>query len=88
MTLGIVFLLAIVLYISFFLWYSSPTSVGANIISKNLSNQYYIKDNKVVFVSGANFFSLGAREIENADLVSCHTSNDAPNFVLFRFYSS
>ncbi|MBW1295041.1 DKNYY domain-containing protein [Aquimarina litoralis] len=53
--------------IALFSWVSSPSTNGAKIINKELSNQYYYKENTIVFVQGANFFSLGARKIKNVD---------------------
>jgi len=73
-TIGIIIVIIIgisfaaVLFVFFIFFYGSTSfSNGAKVIDKNLSNQYYYKNEGVVFVSGANFFSLGAREIENSD---------------------
>ncbi len=56
----------VALYYLFFL-NTFSFSDGAKIIDKNKSNQYYFKNNKVVFVRNANFFSLGAQEIAGAE---------------------
>lgn len=55
----------------FFFWNSSPLfSEGAKVIDKNISNQYYFKEDGIVYVNGANFFSFGAIKIEQADVAS------------------
>ncbi|WP_299442474.1 DKNYY domain-containing protein [uncultured Aquimarina sp.] len=64
--LGIIFIYYTVV-ILLFSWVSSPSTNGAVAINKNISNQYYYKENRIVYVSNANFFSLGAKEIEQAD---------------------
>ncbi len=76
-TIGIIILiiigigLAAILFVFFIFFYgSTPFSNGAEVIDKKISNQYYFKDDGIVFVRGANFFNLGAQEIENADTES------------------
>ncbi|GAA6145138.1 DKNYY domain-containing protein [Thalassolituus maritimus] len=43
---------------------------GYSPVDKAVSDQYYTKENQVYFVSMGNFFSLGARKIEEADISS------------------
>ncbi|WP_299314375.1 DKNYY domain-containing protein [uncultured Aquimarina sp.] len=71
--LGILIVIVFVYYtivIVLFSWVSSPSTNGAVAINNNISNQYYYKENEIVYVSNANFFSLGARKIEEADRTS------------------
>jgi len=64
--IGIIFIYYAVAIVLFY-WTSSPSRNGAVAINKSISNQYYHKDNGIVYVSNANFFSLGAKEIKDAD---------------------
>lgn len=70
-----------------FSWISSPSTNGAKIINKELSDQYYYKENTIVFVQGANFFSLGAQKIKNVDyesfVVVAHNLGKDKNHVYF-----
>lgn len=43
---------------------------GYSPVDKAVSDQYYTKDDQVYFVSMGNFFSLGAKEVEEADISS------------------
>jgi hypothetical protein len=69
--IGYFFLAAFALYGLFFLYiiyYTTPQSRGAKAIDKAKSKQYYYQDNKIVHAMNANFFSLGATVIEEADM--------------------
>lgn len=61
-------LAVIVWFIGTFIYIASGG--GYTAINKKLSEQYYSKDGLVYFVQGGNFFELGARVIEGADLDS------------------
>ena len=63
---GLAFAGYILLFLLFYIFIGGSTR-GAVAINKALSNQYYIKDEKIVFASGGNFFNLGCSEIKNAD---------------------
>ena len=43
---------------------------GYTAVNKAVSDQYYTKENQLYFVSMGNFFSLGAKKIEGADISS------------------
>ncbi|QXP59486.1 DKNYY domain-containing protein [Olleya sp. HaHaR_3_96] len=45
---------------------NSPSKNNATAINKGKSNQYYIKEGKVVYVLSGNFFNIGAKEIDGA----------------------
>jgi len=63
---GVAFLGYIFLFLLFYLFIGGSTR-GAKAISKEMSNQYYLRDDKVVFASNGNFFNLGSTDIEDAD---------------------
>jgi len=65
--LGVIFVLFILFVFFIFVVPSVPMFNGSEYINKALSNQFYYKRDKVVYVSGGNFFSLGDYEIEGAD---------------------
>ena len=56
------------LIVVFSRYVNSPSKNNATAINKEKSNQYYIEDSKVVYVMGGNFFNIGAKEIDGADL--------------------
>ena len=72
MWIGIVFAVLFVLYIiiviGFALYVNNPTANNATPFNKKISKQYHIKEGKVIYVMGGNFFELGGTEIEGADL--------------------
>ncbi|RBW43648.1 hypothetical protein DS885_12930 [Psychromonas sp. B3M02] len=71
MWIGLVLLVIFVLYaliVSVFSYYvSSPRTHNATVLNANLSNQYYLQEDKVIFVLDGNFFQIGGVDIEGAD---------------------
>jgi hypothetical protein len=58
--------------ISWFLFhlFKAAGGDGYTPVDKSVSDQYYTKENQLYFVSMGNFFSLGAKKIEGADISS------------------
>jgi hypothetical protein len=71
MWVGIIFLalpIAAALIFTAFLFYAnSPSTHNATAYDRKISNQYYRKDDKVVYVLDGNFFQIGEKEVEGAD---------------------
>lgn len=53
---------------AFTTYVNTPSTHNSAPINAEVSNQYHIKEGKVVYVRGGNFFSIGEVEIEGADL--------------------
>lgn len=70
--IGIALLIATILYVVVFIafttYVNTPSTHNASPINGEVSNQYHIKEGKVVYVRGGNFFSIGEVELEGADL--------------------
>tara|TARA_R110002033_G_scaffold126900_3_gene168538 strand:- start:1801 stop:3114 length:1314 start_codon:yes stop_codon:yes gene_type:complete len=72
MWMGIVVLVVTVLYIlvfaAFAFYVSTPSTHNAKAFNSKASNQYYMQNDKVIYVLNGNFFQVGGVEIEGADL--------------------
>jgi hypothetical protein len=68
-SIGLTLLYGLFIIILFFLVHSHGRR-NARHINKDLSNQYYLKDERIVYVMGGNFFEIGESDIENADAES------------------
>ena len=81
MWVGIVLLAIFTIYIvvsmSIFYYMSRPATHNAKPLNAKISNQYYIKDGKVVYVIEGNFFAIGEVEIEGADLATFEVIDNA-----------
>ena len=71
MWIGIVFLVLFIVYVLVFFAFSSyvnkPSTHNATAYDSNISNQYYLQDDKVIYVLDGNFFQIGGTEVEGAD---------------------
>ncbi|MFK3869654.1 DKNYY domain-containing protein [Pseudoalteromonas rhizosphaerae] len=69
--IGIIFLViplvgALIAFI-FGLYVNNPSTHNATAYDSKISNQYYLRDGKVVYVLDGNFFQIGGSPIEGAD---------------------
>lgn len=69
--IGILLLVVFVFYIlivaAFSFYVSSPSTHNATAYDSKVSNQYYMRDDKVIYVMDGNFFQIGGVDIEGAD---------------------
>lgn len=74
MWIGIIFLAIFVIYLliaaALAFYVNNPSTHNASAIESQKSNQYYMKDSKVVYVRDGNFFQIGETAIEGADPLS------------------
>ena len=49
------------------LYVNNPSTHNATAFDSKISNQYYLRDGKVVYVLDGNFFQIGGSPIEGAD---------------------
>lgn len=68
---GIVFLVIPIVYAlivaAFSFYVNSPNTHNATAYDSKVSNQYYMQDDKVIYVLNGNFFQIGGTDIEGAD---------------------
>jgi hypothetical protein len=71
MWIGIVLLAIIIVYVlviaAFSFYVNSPSTHNATAYNSKVSNQYYMQDDKVIYVMDGNFFQIGGKDIEGAD---------------------
>ncbi|OUS40310.1 hypothetical protein A9R00_06685, partial [Oleispira antarctica] len=71
MWIGIVFLVLFIVYVlvfsAFSFYVNSPNTHNATAYDSKLSNQYYLQDDKVIYVLDGNFFQIGGADVEGAD---------------------
>jgi len=71
MWIGIVFLVIPVvcalIFAAFSFYVNSPGTHNATAYDSQVSNQYYLQDDKVIYVLDGNFFQIGGKDIEGAD---------------------
>ena len=71
MWIGIVFLVAPIvcalIFAAFSFYVNSPNTHNATAYDSKISNQYYLQDDKVIYVLDGNFFQIGGKDIEGAD---------------------
>ena len=71
MWIGIVFLVVPIvcalIFAAFSFYVNSPNTHNATAYDSKISNQYYLQDDKVIYVLDGNFFQVGGRDIEGAD---------------------
>ena len=60
-----VYLLAI---IAFATYVNTPSTHDATPVNTEVSKQYHVKEGKVIYVMDGNFFQIGGKEIEGADV--------------------
>lgn len=74
MWVGIILLVIMAIYaliVTVFSFYvSSPSTHNATAFDSKISNQYYMQDDKVIYVMDGNFFQIGGTDVEDADLGS------------------
>ncbi|PHR98832.1 MAG: hypothetical protein COA78_25590 [Blastopirellula sp.] len=71
MWIGIVFLVIPIVYAlvfsAFSFYVNSPNTHNATAYNSKVSNQYYLQDDKVIYVLDGNFFQIGGADVEGAD---------------------
>ncbi len=71
MWIGIVFLALFIVYVlvfsAFSFYVNSPSTHNATAYDSKVSNQYYLQDDKVIYVLNGNFFQVGGTDVEGAD---------------------
>ncbi len=71
MWIGIVFLVLFFAYVlvfaAFSFYVNSPSTHNAIAYDSKVSNQYYLQDDKVIYVMDGNFFQIGGVDVEGAD---------------------
>lgn len=81
MWVGIALLIAPIIFIiivfAFTTYVNKPSTHNATPINSELSNQYYIKEGKVVYVRGGSFFVIGESIIQEADLATFAVIDEA-----------
>ncbi|MFP3976838.1 DKNYY domain-containing protein [Marinobacter sp. KMM 10035] len=63
----VIFIVCAVVFAAFSFYVSNPGTYNAIAYDSKVSNQYYMRDNKVIYVMDGNFFQIGGAEIEGAD---------------------
>ncbi|MCP4321782.1 MAG: hypothetical protein GY787_08010 [Alteromonadales bacterium] len=63
----VVYVLAIVAFANYV---NNPATHDATPVDSHTSKQYHVQEDKVIYVMGGNFFSIGGTEIEGADIAS------------------